>query len=121
MEYTFKTRQMVKVAEKIGKKYDLEMAMYDNDIEKLAELIAIFGDVDKEQAYEEIDRRLDEKKTINDLYKEIVKGINEKGFFKEKLQDKFEAPPVDTESLIKNMYQVAMTNEVDKMKILENT
>ena len=124
MEYTFKTKQMVKVADRIGKKYDLEKAVYDNDISKLAILISIFGDIDEEQAYEEIDKALENKKTINDLYKEIIKGINEKGFFKEKIQANMDVPPVDLESMMNKMYQDEMNKginkELDKMKILDN-
>lgn len=116
MEYTFKTRQMVEVSEKIGKKHDIEMAIYDNDIEKLAILISIFGNVKEDEAYDYIDEQLENKKTINDLYKEIIKGINEKGFFKEKLQANMELPPIDMEKIIKS----AMDEELDKMKTLKN-
>ena len=121
MEYTFKTKQMMKVSEEIGTFYDLEKAVYDNNISVLVKLISIFGSCEEEQALEEVDRLVDDGKKIADIYKDIFDGINKKGFFKQKLQHNLEAPPVDTERLIQQIYQAQMEKEIENVKTLQNT
>lgn len=113
MEYTFKTRQMVKVAEKVGNYYDLEKAVFDSDVSTLAKLISIFGDIKETDAYDFIDEQL-ENRTINDLYEEIFKGINEKGFFNQKLEANSQTLPVDMNKLTQEMYEKYMNKEIEK-------
>ena len=120
MEYTFKTKQMIKIAEQVGNFYDLEKAVYENDMSKLATLISILGDVGEEQALDEIDKQVDEGKKIADIYKEIFDGINKKGFFKAKLQVNLEAPPIDTEKMIQLMYETQMQKELANLKTTPN-
>lgn len=121
MEYTFKTRQMVKVAEQVGNFYDLEKAVFENDISVLAKLISIFGDIKENEAFDYIDAEL-EKRTIKDLYDEIYKGINEKGFFKEKLAVEMDTLPIDLNKLTQEMYEKYMNKEIEKqLKTLKNT
>lgn len=113
MEYTFKTRQMVKVAEQVGNFYELERAVFDSDISVLAKLISIFGDVKETNAYDFIDEQL-ENRTIKDLYEEIFKGINEKGFFNQKLEANIDTLPVDMNKVVQEMYEKYMNKEIEK-------
>jgi hypothetical protein len=118
MEYTFKTKQMIKVGEQVGKIYELEKAYYDGDLEILAKLISIFGDVEIDKAFEYIDEQLEANKKVTDLYKEVLDGVNKKGFFNRKIAYNLEAPPINTEQLIKEMYKA----EIDKnIKTMQNT
>lgn len=122
MEYTFKTRQMAKVSEKIGTYYDLQTAVFNADLSVLAKLIAIFGDIAEEKAYDFIDEQLDNGKKIKDLYEEIFKGINEKGFFNQKLEVNIETLPVDMNKLTTEMYEKYMNKEIEKqLKTLKTT
>ena len=82
MEYTFKTKQMVKASEKIGTYYDLQASAYNADIGKLAKLISIFGDVAEDKAFDYIDEQLDNGNTVKGLYEEIFKGIMADSFLK---------------------------------------
>lgn len=114
MEYTFKTKQMIEVSEKIGNYFDLEKAVYESDIKKLAKLISIFGNVSENEALDYIDKEIEEKNTIDGLYEEIFKGINEKGFFKEKLEVDIKALPVDLNKVTTEMYEKYMNKEIER-------
>ena len=114
MEYTFKTKQMMKVSEKIGNFYELEKAVFENDIGKLAKLISIFGDVAEDKALDYIDEQLDSGRKIADLYDEIFKVINEKGFFNQVLEVNLQTLPVDMNKLTQEMYEKYMNKEIEK-------
>ena len=114
MEYTFKTKQMVKVSEKIGTYYDLQASAYNADIGKLAKLISIFGDIAEEKAYDYIDEQLENGNTVKGLYEEIFNGINEKGFFNQRLEAEIQTLPVDTNKLVTEMYEKYMNKEIEK-------
>ena len=114
MEYTFKTKQMVRAEEKVGNYYQLQEAVFNADIGKLAKLIAVFGDVAEEKAYDYIDEELEQGKTIKDLYEEIFKGINEKGFFNQKLDVNIDTLPIDMNKLTTEMYEKYMNKEIEK-------
>lgn len=120
MEYTFKTKQMIKVAEKVGKIYDLEKAYYDSDLETLAKLITIFGEVELDKAYEYIDEQLENGKKVSDVYKEILDGVNKKGFFSRKIQLNLDAPPVNMEELIEKIYAKQIQKETENIKTTQN-
>ena len=105
---------MIKVAEKVGNYYELERAVFDDDIEKLGKLISIFGDCKEDEAYDYIDEQLENGKKISELYEEIFKGINDKGFFKEKLVADVKTLPVDMNKLTQEMYEKYMNKEIDK-------
>ena len=120
MEYTFKTKQMIEVSEKVGNFYDIEKAIYESDLKVLTKLIAIFGNVSEEQAQEEIDKMIDEGKKIPDIYKDIIDGVNKKGFFKQKIQTNLEAPPINTEKLIEAMYEAQLNKQIESVKVMEN-
>lgn len=114
MEYTFKTKQMIKAEEKVGNYYAIQEAVFNADIGKLAKLISIFGDVAEDKAYDYIDEQLDQKRTIKDLYDEIFTGINEKGFFNQKLEADIQTLPVDMNKLATEMYEKYMNKEIEK-------
>ena len=114
MEYTFKTKQMVRAEEKVGNYYQLQEAVFNADIGKLAKLIAVFGDVAEDKAYDYIDEELEQCKTINILYEEIFKGINEKGFFNQKLDVNIDTLPIDMNKLTTEMYEKYMNKEIEK-------
>lgn len=114
MEYTFKTKQMVRAEEKVGNYYQLQEAVFNADIGKLAKLIAVFGDVAEDKAYDYIDEELEQGKTIKDLYDEIFKGINEKGFFNQKLDVNIDTLPIDMNKLTTEMYEKYMNKEIEK-------
>lgn len=105
---------MVKVAEKVGNYYELEKAVFDDDIEKLAKLISIFGDVKEDEAFDYIDEQLEKGKKISELYDEIFKGINEKGFFKENLVADIKTLPIDINKMTQEMYEKYMNKEIEK-------
>lgn len=114
MEYTFKTKQMVRAEEKVGNYYQLQEAVFNADIGKLAKLIAVFGDVAEDKAYDYIDEELEQGKTIKSLYEEIFKGINEKGFFNQKLDVNIDTLPIDMNKLTTEMYEKYMNKEIEK-------
>lgn len=120
MEYTFKTKQMEKVAEQVGRMYDIEMACYESNISVLVKLITIFGNVSEEEAYNYIDEQIEGKKKISDIYKEIIEGINKRGFFNQKIQISLETPPIDMEKMIKEMYTAKIQMEKDNMMTSNN-
>ena len=113
MEFTYKTKQMIKVNEVVGGYYELEKAVYDGDISVLAKLISIFTDVPEDKAFDYIDEQIDSGKTINSLYEEIYNGINEKGFFNQKLEVDIQTLPVDINKLTKEMYEKYMNKEIE--------
>ena len=113
MEYTFKTKQMIKVSEEVGGYYELEKAVYESNLSVLAKLISIFAEVPKEKALDYIDEQIDSGKTINALYEEIYNGINVKGFFNQKLEVDIQTLPVDMDKLIKEMYEKYMNKEIE--------
>ena len=55
MEYTFKTKQMIEIKNKIGGFFELEQACYDDNIEVLAKLMVILGNISEDKAYNTID------------------------------------------------------------------
>lgn len=114
MEYTFKTKQMIKAEEAVGNFYDIQEAVFNSDIKKLALLIKVFGDTAEDKAYEYIDEQLEAGRTIKDLYDEIFKGINEKGFFNQKLEADIQTLPVNVNKLTKEMYEKYMNKEIEK-------
>lgn len=114
MEYTFKTKQMVKAGEKVGGFYEMQEAVFNADIGKLATLISIFGDVNEEKAYNYIDEQLDNGRKIKDLYEEIFNGINEKGFFNQVLEVNLETLPINMNKLTQEMYEKYMNKEIEK-------
>lgn len=120
MEYTFKTRQMVKVASSVGNYYELEKAVFESDIGVLAKLISIFGDIKETDAYDFIDEQLENGKTIKALYEEIFTGINEKGFFNQKLEADIQTLPMDLNKITQEMYEKYMNKEIEK-QISKNT
>ena len=117
MEYTFKTKQMIKASEIVGDFYEIQEAQFNSDIKALAELISIFGDIKKEEAFDYIDEQIDKKRTIKDLYDEIFKGINEKGFFNQQLRTDLETLPVNMNKLTNEMFKKYMDKEVEKQII----
>ena len=120
MEYTFKTKQMIQVAEQVGKIYDLEKAYYEGNLEKLAKLISIFGAVDLEKAYEYIDEQLENNRKVSDIYKEVLDGVNKKGFFSRKIQLNLEAPPINLEELMETIYAKQLQKETDNILTMQN-
>ena len=114
MEYTFKTKQMVEIKNKIGGFFELEQACYDDNIEVLAELMQILGNISEEKAFDTIDKELEKGKKINDLYAEIYQGINEKSFFKQVLEVDMKAPPMDTNKMMNEVYNKFLAKELEK-------
>lgn len=114
MEYTFKTKQMIKAEEKVGNFYDMQEAVFNADIGKLAKLIAVFGDVAEEKAYDFIDEQLENGRKIKDIYEEIFNGINEKGFFNQRLEADLQTLPVNLNKLTTEMYEKYMNKEIEK-------
>ena len=114
MEYTFKTKQMIKAGEKVGGYYEMQEAVYNSDIKKLALLISVFGDVAEDKAYDYIDEQLEAGKTIKNLYEDIFNGINEKGFFNQRLEADIQTLPVNINKLTTEMYEKYMNKEVEK-------
>ena len=103
---------MIKAEEAVGNFYDIQEAVFNSDIKKLALLIKVFGDTAEDKAYEYIDEQLEAGRTIKDLYDEIFKGINEKGFFNQKLEADIQTLPVNVNKLTKEMYEKYMNKEI---------
>ena len=111
---------MIEVSEKVGGFFEIEKAIYENDLKVLTKLMSIFGNVSEEQAQDEIDTMLDHGKKINDIYKEIIDGVNKKGFFKQKIQCNLEAPPINTEKLIEAMYEAQLNKQVESIEAIKS-
>ena len=116
MEYTYKTKQLAEIGRKIGGYYELEKACYDDDIETLALLMTILAGIDEDKAFETIDKELENGKKIADLYEEIFKGINEKGFFKQALEVDMKAPPMNTNKMMNEIYNKYLEQELEKAR-----
>ena len=123
MEYTFKTKQMIKVSEEVGNFYDLEKAIYENNLNILAKLISIFGSVSEEKAFAYIDEQIENGKKIKELYTEIFNGINDKGFFDQPLETELETLPINMNKLTEELYEKYINKEIEKQisKTSKNT
>lgn len=106
MELKFKASKMEQLGDKLkgDTAFKLQTAAYDCDLKTLALLIKIFSEnvENDKKAYDIIDELLDSGKTIQDIYSEIFEGINEKGFFIQKLEVS-EMPPINLKSLTAEM------------------
>lgn len=117
MEFTFKTRQLIKVGEEVGGWFELQNGAYEKDLGILAKLISIFGDVDKDKAIDEIDNRLEKGDTVAKMYEEIFKGLNEKGFFTDKLEAQPMVAPVNMNKITKEIYERVTAKKIEELKI----
>lgn len=95
-----RTRKVVSLTEKLKAKNLNELifnALYDENIKVLAELIKSFAEDENEKVvftsldpvYDFIDswKQEDDSRTINDLFAEVTKVVNEMGFFKKKMTE----------------------------------
>ena len=114
MEFTYKTKQLVKISKEVGNFYDIEKSAYNDDIEALNKMYQILADIDEETAYNEIDRRLEEGAKISNLYDEIFDGINSKGFFKEKLKTDMKSLPLDVTRVTQELYEKYLNQEMEQ-------
>lgn len=128
VELRFSTKKIVNLTDKFkGKNLsDLYFKLSNELSEKgLAEIILAFGEIegknafnyDINKAYDFIDDYIKEnKKTCEDIYKEIAEAINEEGFFpkkmtKEELKSNLNNPmsSIDLEATMKSAIDKVMT------------
>lgn len=100
IELTYKTRKIVQLTKELKGKNFEELyfnSISENNIEALAEIILVFAE-DKntglnvfkniEEVYDFIDDyMLENKKTYQEIFKEIAEDINNQGFFNSKMTE----------------------------------
>lgn len=122
MELKFKSLKMEQLGDKLkgDTAFKLQTAAYECDLKTLALLIKTFSDdVNNDQkAFDIIDELIDGGKTIQDIYTEIFEGINEKGFFIQRLEVS-EMPPINLKSLTAEMAD-KISKEMMKKQIGES-
>jgi len=121
IDLVFSTKKIVRLTEELKGKNLSDLyfkALNNSDIKSLATIILVFGELegknpfnsDINKVYDFIDEyKKENKKTYEDIYKEIAEVINEEGFFikkmtKEELMEKINNPlaSLDLEETIKN-------------------
>lgn len=121
IDLVFTTKKIVRLTEELKGKNLSDLyfkALNNSDIKSLATIILAFGELegknpfnsDINKVYDFIDEyKKENKKTYEDIYKEIAEVINEEGFFikkmtKEELMEKINNPlaSLDLEETIKN-------------------
>lgn len=137
IELTYKTRKIVQLTKELKGKNFEELyfnAISENNIGALAEIILAFAEnkdtglnvfKSVEEVYDFIDDYMSEnKKTYQDIFKEIAEDINNQGFFnskmtKEELTNKINSHiSIDMNQIIKDSAEKAITQIAqNEMKI----
>lgn len=129
IDLVFTTKKIVRLTEELKGKNLSDLyfkALNNSDIKSLATIILAFGELegkspfnsDINKVYDFIDEyKKENKKTYEDIYKEIAEVVNEEGFFtkkmtKEELTEKINNPlaSLDLEETIKNAANKVATN-----------
>lgn len=133
IELVFTTRKLVKVTKLLKGKTFEDMyfkAVNENDLDALSKIIFVFAEdpengasafKSSEDVFDFIDEyKQENKKTYDDLFKELAEAINEEGFFKTKmtkkeLQEKLSnsLSTINMDEIIKNSIEKALGKVVE--------
>lgn len=121
-----RTRKVVNLTEKLNEKNLNDLifkGLNDDDIKVIAEIIKSFAENEDsnstftslEDVYDFIDEwKLENSKTLNDLYEKVIEVTNEMGFFKKKMTEEEIAKMMENPIPMLNLKEIA-TNSAQKI------